>query len=55
MNAKQKTRLRAMLHCIAYGLAIASIYKVGFVFVSGMLFVVWVLFWSMVFKDWNER
>lgn len=44
-----------MLHCIAYGLAIAVLYGFAFYFLAGMCFGIWLLFWSVVFKDWNEQ
>ena len=55
MTATKRTRLRAMLDCIAYGLAIAVVYNLGFVFLAGMFFSVWLLSYSMFFKNWNER
>jgi len=55
MTATQRTRLRAMLDCTAYGLAIAVVCNLGFVFLAGMLFSVWLLSYAMVFKNWNER
>ena len=54
MTNNQQRKLRAMLHGTAHGLAVVVIYNFGFVFFAGVLFGIWLLFWTVVFKYWNE-
>jgi hypothetical protein len=54
MNKNQKIGLRAIMYSVAHLLLIAVLYNIGFYFLAGVMLGIWLIFWIMVFDEWNE-
>ena len=54
MNKHQKVGLRAIMYSIVHLLLVAVLYNCGFYFLAGMMLGIWLIFWTMVFDEWNE-
>jgi len=54
MNKNQKVGLRAIMYSVVHVLLVAVLYSIGFYFLSGVILGIWLIFWTMVFDEWNE-
>lgn len=54
MNKNQKVGLRAILYSIVHALLIVLLYVCGLFFLAGMMFGIWLIFWTMVFDEYHQ-
>ncbi len=58
MTSNQKVGLRAICYSIVHALLVAALYSVGWYFVSGVILGIGLIFWALVFDEYqqlNER
>lgn len=58
MTSNQRIGLRAIMYSVVHALLVPALYNVGWYFVSGVMLGIWLIFWAVVFEEYqqlNER
>lgn len=54
MNKNQRVGLRAIMYSIVHLLFSTALFSIGFYFLAGIMLGIWLIFWTMVFDEWNK-
>jgi len=58
MTSNQRIGLRAIMYSVVHALLVPALYSVGWYFVSGVMLGIGLIFWALVFDEYqqlNER